>query len=79
MEKAEETVTESQTQDEEPEATAKEIAMAKMLEDMQNDYNKLKEELKKVKIDNETLSLKMGLRAPEEDPLRSYSKYGKER
>ena len=77
MDNQEDNVTE--TQDEETEATAKEIAMAKMIEDMQNEYNKIKEELKKVKIDNETLSLKMGLTTPEEDPLRSYSKYGKER
>lgn len=77
MENQEDNVT--KTQDEEPEATAKEIAMSQMLEDLQKEYDKIKEELKKVKIDNETLSLKMGLRTPEEDPLRSYSKYGKER
>lgn len=55
--------------------TPKEIALTKMVEELKENYKKLTESYKKVKIDNETLSLKIGIGTPEEDPLRAYSKY----
>lgn len=60
---------------EDQDLTPKEIALTKMVEELKENYKNLTESYKKVKIDNETLSLKIGLNTPEEDPLRVYSKY----
>lgn len=53
----------------------KELALTKVLNELQQEYEKLKQELKQVKISNEELSIKIGIDKPKTDLLKNYSKY----
>lgn len=53
----------------------KELALTKVLNELQQEYEKLKQELKQVKISNEELSIKIGIDKPKIDLLKNYSKY----
>ena len=53
----------------------KELALTKVLNELQQEYEKLKQELKQVKISNEELSIKIGIDKPKTDLFKNYSKY----
>lgn len=57
------------------EPSPKEIALSNLLNELQEEYKKLKQELKQVKISNEELSIKIGIDNPKTELLRNYSKY----
>ena len=57
------------------EPSPKEIALSNLLNELQEEYKKLKQELKQVKISNEELSIKIGIDKPKTDLLKNYSKY----
>lgn len=57
------------------EPSPKELALSKVLNELQQEHEKLKQELKQVKISNEELSIKIGIDKPKTDFLKNYSKY----
>ena len=62
-------------EDETVEPSPKELALSKVLNELQQEHEKLKQELKQVKISNEELSIKIGIDKPKIDLLKNYSKY----
>lgn len=62
-------------EDETIDPSPKELALTKVLNELQKEHEKLKQELKQVKISNEELSIKIGIDKPKTDLLKNYSKY----